>query len=1643
MGDDTKERTRERLVRLMDFLQAVHALKYQPVRDIKEYGDLRIRSADLEGLPGVQLDLGGAEWLAIELLPSLPPPELDEGLIGRVHGSVSTASLPSLTSATLESEDAEEVAATLETWCADVGRPWQEEARRVERSRQAYKDLFALRTRLEREHDTFELVWGFWQLRWNREVRIDHPLLVVPAELTYEDRRAQVVIAPSGPVQLAIDPVADLDGLSDRQALTVMARTSATSVTHEPWSPDSRADVERVLRAIDHDGSMGEASSLDRHASVQEGWQLFVRRRPTDYRGFLEGLREQFKDEEAEIPSPLAAVVVDEPSKLRSDSGEDWRGPSGTTELLLPKPANEEQMRILDRSITSNGVTAQGPPGTGKSHTIANLVSHFVASGKRVLVTAQKEGALGVLADKLPEQIRPLCVAVVGSDAQNRSELEGSVKAIFDQVAQADRRASDREIVRLTAEIDKTIQAINAAEARIRDAVRYEGEAIAGEEALPAQLAAWVRNERERLSFIPDELPHGSSPPVTPTELARWFEILRSIEPNDLDAALAPRPPTEVVMASSELKRLAETCAANASTVAAHEHHFHNMAALDQLEAEALSNAAAAIVTMAEEVRNLESGWVAQLAAELANPSMGEQWRGFLHAVSSEVAGLRTLQAQVQGMDIGLPGDGPLTTVQTTLLASLQPRFAQGKKASRFGQKDAAAVAALLSVDGEQPSTPEHLEIISTESERRKLRSRVVKRWNDQLVRIGGPLLGPTDDPEWRLPTAIEQIERAIALTTSFDGQIAWLRGLGLAAQGRPSSADLVAYSEAVSAGAARRALHDAEIALEQGRAALAPHASSALGDRVLQAYDARDHEQLRSLRSELERLDGLGLPALEAQRIEEALSALTPRWAKSAVQRRADAACGTPELMAEAWRWRSLATALEHEHRSVSVAELQLQIKELQARKLELTADLVGTSAWKSVAENFTDAHRQGLTAWLNATKKYGKGTGKYAARHAATARTALDEAKSAVPVWIMSVPTVLRTFRPGIEPAFDVVIVDEASQCGLLDLPVLALGRKVIIVGDDKQTSPENVGTNREPVHELIEEHLLDFPNRKTVFDLDSSLYDIAQQKFPGVVILKEHFRSLPDIIAWSSNSFYGGEIVCLRDRPPSPGWVPVEAIHVPEGYVNRADSTNRVEAEAIVSRVQEMLTDPAYDGMSIGVVTLRAGGQAKLIDELLLDAIGSHAMTERNIRCGEPATFQGDERDVVFLSLVSTKDPTTGRAPGAMTKTSDERRINVAASRARNQMVLVHAVPVEDLPKNDLRASLIRHCADPGRVAEDQDDLFASCDSQFEKDVLRQILDRGYHRVRTQKKVGQYRIDMVIEGPAGSLAVECDGDRWHGEDRWDHDRSRQRVLERAGWEFFRVRGSAYYVDPDGALQGLWDQLANLGIPTGDWAAEQAAERAAATAARAALAAEARSVLGAAGTAVAVTGPPAGAGPLPGTRGADQGVPGLADIQLQPFVAWTPREDVRPPEDYTAEELGKGLARLVAIEGPVVLRRAFRLIHEAAVGRSFTTEDRELFEAAAHWAVVAGRITIENGSGAYIDRTASVPWQPAVVIRTLGNRTLLEVPPSEVRELARRLSTQGATEDRLAMVIAELHGQELTPVVQAFVTHCLLSLH
>jgi very-short-patch-repair endonuclease len=259
------------------------------------------------------------------------------------------------------------------------------------------------------------------------------------------------------------------------------------------------------------------------------------------------------------------------------------------------------------------------------------------------------------------------------------------------------------------------------------------------------------------------------------------------------------------------------------------------------------------------------------------------------------------------------------------------------------------------------------------------------------------------------------------------------------------------------------------------------------------------------------------------------------------------------------------------------------------------------------------------------------------------------------------------------------------------------------------------------------------------------------------------------------------------------------------------HRDRDVNLPEATYIAQEIARMAKDPALRDRTVGVVTLTSNEkQAIEIKRQIAEAISTEDYSRMEISVGPPPQFQGKERDVMFVSMVWD---TRSRDPG--NRMDFQQRFNVALSRARDRMVLVRSIPNGHAKPDNLLDQVIRHFHTPFGIQETHNnDPLERCETAFEREIGQFLVDRGY-RVNSQVGRKGYRIDLVVEGALGKrLAIECDGDRSMTEHQWRDDRRRQRVLERAGWTYWRCFQAHYEADRAAVQADLLERLAQLRI-------------------------------------------------------------------------------------------------------------------------------------------------------------------------------------------------------------------------------------
>ena len=535
----------------------------------------------------------------------------------------------------------------------------------------------------------------------------------------------------------------------------------------------------------------------------------------------------------------------------------------------------------------------------------------------------------------------------------------------------------------------------------------------------------------------------------------------------------------------------------------------------------------------------------------------------------------------------------------------------------------------------------------------------------------------------------------------------------------------------------------------------------------------------------------------------------------------------GRLATLPDAWEWGRANRWLR---RLADPTELHRLERELDATRRELeatTRKLAAELAWSHTLRRLTEWESVHLKSWQIAVQGIGNGTGRDAPVWRRKAREAMEVGRNAMPAWIMPIFKVAETVEFAPE-SFDVVIVDEASQCGLEALFLQFLARKVIVFGDDQQIRPDNASVDRGQLELLNARYVSDIPFGE-FYNADNSLFDVAKIRYRDRIMLREHFRCMPEIIEFFNHLCYPDHPLVPMKQYGARRLTPVIQVrHVPDGYTIPGN-VNQPEAEALADQIVGCLQDSAYEGRTFGVISLVGPYQAKHIERLLAKQIVPSEIERRAIVCGDAYAFQGDWRDVIFLSLVQAARD--GQRLGALASDADKWRFNVAASCAREQMWLFHTATLQDLNPLGMPHRLLQYCLRPWieptslrnldleslrQRADEHDDGEeppAPFDSWLEVAVFLRLSGRGY-RVTPQYEMAGLRVDLLVEGTQSRLAVECDSDVWHGEEAFNREAYQERMLARCGTGFVHVRGSAFEYDSEAALEPLWAELQAHGI-------------------------------------------------------------------------------------------------------------------------------------------------------------------------------------------------------------------------------------
>lgn len=775
----------DRAIRLFQFLMRAQEVRDESARTVDTYrrdgavlwfGDLphhpAVRSALDEGEPEP-----GAPFLTVDRVPRLTPPAPDDRLaewldvacddpdteprlrdsINRPTDEVGDDGLPIGRAEHLD--ERQEISESFRKWLRDW-QAWADQELRDRPIRDLYGELFAMYVKALGHAEEQELVIGVGCLAWTPA---DHPtvvrhLLTAPAVIEFDDDTGRLTVVSAESVEAADVEVEMLDArlITQPQQLNesrVRAREFEGNLLDRA---QAGAIVRRIVHALSPDAEYQDTDvrpTAVEHPVAAFAPALILRKRAR--KGFVEIFRTIIDQLSSGQPVPAGVLPLVDPEHVPAVDSEPGDGAVVMVDAdpFLPMPVNDRQLQILRRVDTHAQTLVQGPPGTGKTYTAAALISHLLAQGKRVLVTAHTDRALKEVRAKLPAAIRPLAVSVVGSTREDMSDLRIAVERIAATAADHDSAEALTRIDRALRSIDdlrgrRAAAFHNLLTAREDEVQTHE---FAGYRGTLASIAGELATDAERNRWLSDYVGDVLYPaPLHSQEIVEWHALLTdpALAADESDAQRRVFEPAGLPDPGRFADMVAREAAAAADNRLRHLRAHPAAAALHQLPFDARDKLRARLHALVTELDYLSSRREHWMAAALDDARCGraDLWRARHDHITQLIGQATQLVREL----------GSVTEVElrSTDIAGLVPlarnlyEHLAGGRTIKLGPDRRPKVGALASkqvkqavplfeavlVDGLPPTTPAQLAAFLTWVDATKTLSALDRAWPTNVV---------------------------------------------------------------------------------------------------------------------------------------------------------------------------------------------------------------------------------------------------------------------------------------------------------------------------------------------------------------------------------------------------------------------------------------------------------------------------------------------------------------------------------------------------------------------------------------------------------------------------------------------------------------------------------------------------------------------------------------------------------------------------------------------------------------------------------------------------------------------------------------------------------------------------------------------
>ncbi|KEJ04085.1 DNA helicase [Clostridium botulinum A2B7 92] len=1106
-----------------------------------------------------------------------------------------------------------------------------------------------------------------------------------------------------------------------------------------------------------------------------------------------------------DIPKTIEALVEEKEIEDDYIHKDQWK--ECKEDILFPLDANEEQISIVKKICENEAILVQGPPGTGKSHTIANLICHFLAHGKRVLITSETSRALRVLINKIPKDIKPLCVNLL-DDNNGEYELEQCIKNISDNLCKNPSEIID-DIYILNNERKECKKNQQVLYNKLKEIEFMENKKIhcKGNYYKLIHIGSWLNENEYKYGWIRDNIRYEDIKPVNEEQFNKLIELLKNNGKEYIGNI------NELIFICNKIPSYNEV-----------ENKLDRMIYLESnlnfykdkikgwyIPAECKCNydiLSDFLYDCIEKMKNITKDPMLGKMFELYYSSeiFRDSINNFTLNLNSAKEKLIKIRANINRYSIEIKEIKDMDMFIKDY-ERVYSKIKGKKKISKIFKAINSKYDYIFKncyINGENIKSIEQLNIINDYIEERKIYNFLNRLWENIINSY------IQEDSNYNIDNLIS-IER---ITNNLDTIMNWNREYRdkiIKLLGRiriPININWYEintyeyFIQCIECIKAINEYNDLKAFMEIIKKQVRNFESL---NSIIKGIDKENIDYIKEAYSYIEKIMSMKSDMDEINYVYKKLEESCPRTLEFILENyKKNYKFNSWE---NAWKWaqyNNLFKKLE----KIDEKTLQGQLIEEKNKEKEIINQIISKKAWKNIILNINEGEKRSLFSWVQAVKRIGKGRGKFVLQYSNIAKEEMEKCKSIIPVWIMPLEKVIENIRPSKEQ-FDVVIFDESSQSNIFAISALMRAKKAIIVGDDKQISPEIVGMDQGMISNFIDKYLDGIPHNQW-FDLQTSLYDTALRTFKDRIMLKEHFRSVPEIVQFSNKLCYRDLIVPLRYPKIKEAFnSPIKCIKVEDGYREKTKQININEAKALVNKLLECCRDSKYNGMTMGVISLLGDTQSEFIENLLKNNLSKEEIERRKLVCGDAYSFQGDERDVIFLSMVVGDN----MKYTALTKETDIKRFNVAVSRARNQIFLFYSIDYKNINNDCVRYKLIDYCNNYKNYKSKLPDINYVMQSKFQKDIYNNIRNLKCD-IKSNIKLGKYIIDFILEGEHNRIAIICDDGNLYENNNVEKVLNLEMDLTRLGWAFYKIRGSKFYRNPEVEVEKLHKFLIESGL-------------------------------------------------------------------------------------------------------------------------------------------------------------------------------------------------------------------------------------